>query len=99
VQRTIGNDGILKIMEGMMDRRAIFRSVVAYIEPGSETAIFRGEVQGEIGFQASGSMGFGYDPIFYVNDKSIGEMSLAEKNMISHRGKSLGQLKQWLRNR
>jgi XTP/dITP diphosphohydrolase len=99
VQRTIGNDGILKLIEGISDRRAIFRSVVAYIEPGLEAAIFKGEVHGMIGLHASGSMGFGYDPIFYVNNKSIAEMSLGEKNMISHRGKSLGQLKLWLRNR
>jgi len=99
VQRTIGNDGVLRLMESIMDRRAIFRSVVAYIEPGLEAAIFEGEVHGKIGFQASGSLGFGYDPIFYVNNKSIAEMTLAEKNIISHRGKSLGHLKQWLRSR
>ncbi|MCJ7443306.1 MAG: XTP/dITP diphosphatase [Methanotrichaceae archaeon] len=99
VQRTIGNDGILGLMQNRVDRRAFFRSVVGYVEPGLEPVIFRGEVHGTIGFKACGSMGFGYDPIFYVGNKSLAEMNIAEKNMISHRGKSLALFKQWLTDR
>lgn len=96
VQKTIGNRGILRLMEGVEDRRAYFRSVVAYIEPGMELQMFRGEVHGKIGTEARGTKGFGYDPIFYINGISLGEMDLMEKNEISHRASSMKALKRWL---
>lgn len=99
VQGTLGNDGILKLMEGKDDRRAYFRSVIGYVEPGREPMMFTSELHGRIGFQARGSLGFGYDPIFYIGDKSLGEMEIEEKNKISHRGKSMIALKQWLDDR
>jgi len=99
VQKTLGNEGILRLMEGVEDRRAFFKSVVAYAEPGRETRMFAGEVQGRIGFEASGTKGFGYDPIFYVGDRSLGEMELEEKNRISHRAKSMKALREWLDGR
>lgn len=98
-QKTIGNSGILRLMEGMGDRRAAFKSVVGYAEPGVEPVIFKGELKGEIGFEPRGTGGFGYDPIFYVNEKSLAEMSLEEKNRISHRAGSMKALKQWLESR
>ena len=98
-QKTIGNEGILRLMAGEADRRAFFRSVVAYAEPGQETRMFAGEVHGQIGFEARGMKGFGYDPIFYVGDLSLGEMELEEKNRISHRAKSMKALKEWLDRR
>lgn len=48
-----------------------------------------GVVHGTIGFQAKGEMGFGYDPIFYVGDISMGEMTQSQKDSLSHRGKAL----------
>ena len=96
VQKTIGNSGILRLMEGMYDRRAAFKSVVGYAEPGMEPVVFKGELKGDIGFELRGTGGFGYDPIFYVNGKSLAEMSLEEKNRISHRAGSMKGLKQWL---
>lgn len=99
VQKTLGNDGILRLMAGEADRRAFFKSVVAYAEPGQETRMFAGEVHGQIGFGARGTKGFGYDPIFYVGDLSLGEMELVEKNEISHRAKSMRALKEWLNGR
>jgi len=99
VQKTIGNNGILRLMEGVEDRKAYFRSVVAYAEPGMEPRLFKGEVHGRIGFEARGSKGFGYDPIFYVGEKSLGEMDLVEKNIISHRAASMKALKEWLDGR
>jgi XTP/dITP diphosphohydrolase len=86
-------------MEGVEDRKAYFRSVVAYAEPGMEPRLFKGEVHGRIGFEARGSKGFGYDPIFYVGEKSLGEMDLVEKNRISHRAASMKALKEWLDGR
>jgi len=99
VQKTIGNAGILRLMEGRENRSAYFKSVVAYAEPGMETVMFSGVVQGQIGFEARGSKGFGYDPIFYVGEKSLGEMEIAEKNRISHRAGSMRALMKWLDSR
>ncbi len=99
VQKTLGNSGILKLMEGEADRRAYFKSVVAYIEPGIEPLMFAGEVHGQIGFEARGSLGFGYDPIFYIGKESLGEMEIERKNRISHRAASMKALKKWLDER
>lgn len=99
VQKTIGNSGILRLMEGLDDRMAAFKSVVGYAEPDMKPIIFKGELKGEIGFEPRGTGGFGYDPIFYVNGKSLAEMSLEEKNGISHRAGSMKALKQWFESR
>jgi XTP/dITP diphosphohydrolase len=99
VQKTIGNAGILRLMEGQENRKAYFKSVVAYAEPGMETVMFSGEVHGQIGFEPRGKKGFGYDPIFYVGDVSLAEMDLVNKNQISHRAGSMKALKKWLDSR
>jgi XTP/dITP diphosphohydrolase len=99
VQKTIGNAGILRLMEGKADRSAYFKSVVAYAEPGMQTKLFSGEVHGQIGYEARGDGGFGYDPIFYVGDMSLAEMALERKNQISHRAKSMCALCNWRHNR
>ncbi len=96
VQKTIGNAGILRLMEEQENRSAYFKSVVAYIQPGNETVMFSGEVHGQIGFEARGKKGFGYDPIFYVGEVSMAEMGLEEKNQISHRAASMQALKKWI---
>jgi XTP/dITP diphosphohydrolase len=99
VQKTIGNAGILRLMEALENRSAYFKSVVAYAEPGMETVMFSGEVHGHIGFEARGNKGFGYDPIFYADDMSLAEMDLEKKNQISHRAESMRALKKWLQSR
>lgn len=96
---TIGNDGILRLMDGVAGRRAVFRSVLGYAEPGMEPIFFRGELVGEIAPKPRGSGGFGYDPIFEVGGKTIAEMDLAEKNRISHRGASIRALNCWVSSR
>ena len=99
VQKTIGNSGILRLMERVVKRSAYFKSVVAYAEPGQEPVMFMGEVHGQIGFEERGGKGFGYDPIFYVDDISLGEMEIEEKNRISHRAASMRALQRWLEAR
>jgi XTP/dITP diphosphohydrolase len=99
VQKTIGNEGILRLMDGISNRKAFFKSVVVYSEPGLEPRMFQGIVEGQIGHEARGSSGFGYDPIFYVGEKSLAEMELAEKNRISHRAASMRALDEWLEGR
>ena len=99
VQKTIGNAGILRLMEDQENRSAYFKSVVAYAEPGIKPVMFSGEVHGQIGVEARGDKGFGYDPIFYVDDMSLAEMDLEKKNRISHRAKSMRALKNWRHSR
>lgn len=80
------------------ERSAKFRTVVALIIEGKEY-LFDGSVEGEILQEKRGSNGFGYDPIFLPNgyDKSFAEMSDAEKNTISHRGRAIEALANYLK--
>jgi XTP/dITP diphosphohydrolase len=79
-------------------RKARFRTVISLVMNGEEHQ-FEGIVEGEILRQKIGSSGFGYDPIFLPVgfDRSFAEMSLAEKNKISHRGKAVAKLVQYLK--
>lgn len=84
---------VLEEMAGISNRNALFKTVIALIIDGKET-LFTGVVNGKITLKKSGSSGFGYDPIFQPNGYSttFSEMSLDEKNKISHRGKAVSQL-------
>ena len=79
-------------------RTARFRSVITLIING-ERHFFEGVLQGRIAYGRSGSGGFGYDPVFVADeypDRSVAELPQEVKNAISHRGKSLRALAQWL---
>jgi len=92
--KTIGNPGILRLMEGVVDRSAYFETVIAYAsEEGIQT--FSGRIDGEILEAPQGSEGFGYDPIFLLGDRSLAEYSLSEKSAVSHRGKALARFRDW----
>lgn len=97
VYRTLGYQGILKLLEGETNRRAYFKTVIAYWDGGLH--IFTGRVDGEITTEPRGSGGFGFDPVFKPDgfDKTFAEMTTGEKNEISHRGKALKAFAQWLR--
>jgi XTP/dITP diphosphohydrolase len=77
-------------MEKKHNRRARFRTVIAYIEEG-KTKIFEGVIKGSITRETHGNKGFGYDPVFRPenSDKTFAEMSLEKKNQISHRARAL----------
>ena len=81
-----------------ISRAARFRTVVALIIDG-QTHIFNGVLEGKIATGKSGSEGFGYDPVFIPDgyDKTLAEISLDEKNAISHRGKAMRALAQFLK--
>lgn len=99
VYRTIGIPGILKLMEGLEDREAIFESVIALAAPGLDgVKIFRGVARGYVSRSPKGSGGFGFDPIFIPSGygKTFAEMSLEEKSAVSHRGEAFRALTQWL---
>jgi XTP/dITP diphosphohydrolase len=91
---TIGLPGILRLLEGVQNRSAVFRSVYAYHEPGKKPLICTGECKGTIIQEGRGLNGFGYDPLFVPTDatKTFAEMSTEEKNQYSHRAKALEML-------
>ncbi|MFA5101859.1 MAG: XTP/dITP diphosphatase [Candidatus Thermoplasmatota archaeon] len=91
---TIGLDGILRLLEGVENRNAVFRSVYAYCEPGKKPVILIGECTGVIAKKKQGTHGFGYDPIFLPHgaQKTFGEMTVDEKNQFSHRARALEKL-------
>lgn len=82
---------------------ARFRCVLAFAVPGrrrpAPVHIFRGACEGRILPEPRGDAGFGYDPIFYLPelDCTLAELSVEEKNRISHRGRALEVLADWLR--
>ena len=88
VYKTIGWKGILKLMEGVKNRRAYFKAVVACFHKGIR--VFEGVVEGEIAEEGRGNKGFGFDPIFIPKgyNKTFAEMGVEEKSKISHRGKA-----------
>jgi len=89
---------LLEKMESQTNRSARFRTVIALILDGKEYQ-FEGIAEGEITTSPSGEGGFGYDPIFQPLgfDRTFAELSLAEKNEISHRGKAVKALLNFLR--
>jgi len=84
---------LLEKMEGVDNRKARFRTVIALILEGEEHR-FDGMAEGEITKERSGSAGFGYDPVFRPNgrEETFAEMSMDEKNRISHRGRAVQKL-------
>lgn len=95
------NDNMNKVlmeMNGLNNRKACFRTVIALILNGKEY-LFEGKVDGEILKEKRGLDGFGYDPIFQPNgfNKTFAEMETEEKNSISHRGLSIQKLVDFLK--
>ena len=89
---------MLSEMQGKTNRRACFRTVICLIENG-EPRYFEGRVDGQILTERYGKEGFGYDPIF-MPDRfavSFAEMPLEVKNHISHRGKAVAKLVEYLK--
>ena len=79
------------------NRTSRFVCVITYITEKGGKFAFRGECEGYIGFEPKGENGFGYDPIFYIGEKSISQISEEEKNIISHRAKALSKLTDFLK--
>lgn len=89
---------LLERMEGKENRGAQFRTAMALILDGEEF-LFEGVVRGEILTQECGDGGFGYDPLFAPegHSESFAEMSAEEKNAISHRGRAVRKLAEFLK--
>jgi XTP/dITP diphosphohydrolase len=86
-------DKVLRNLTGQSDRSARFRTVICLIYQGKEY-FFEGEVKGELLTERVGQKGFGYDPIFRPDgyDRSFAQISMDEKNAISHRGLAVEKL-------
>jgi len=88
---------LLKNLEGHADRSARFRAVFTLVRRG-EMHQFEGEIRGHITDVPRGYEGFGYDPVFVPegHDRTFAEMSIAEKNGLSHRTRALAAMKAFL---
>ena len=89
---------LLKNLDGAADRRANFTCAVALVGPDGREHVAVGRVFGRIALAPSGAEGFGYDPLFVPDgfDHSFAELSAAEKNAISHRGRALAEARRIL---
>lgn len=83
---------LLAVLEGRSDRTARFRTVVALVFPDGVEVTADGTLDGVIAATARGTEGFGYDPVFEVNGKTLAEMSPEEKNHRSHRARAIRAL-------
>jgi XTP/dITP diphosphohydrolase len=80
-------------------RTARFRCIIALASPEGKVELCSGECSGYIAYAPRGEQGFGYDPIFYLPelDKMMAELTLAQKNKVSHRGRAARQVPQALK--
>lgn len=94
------NDKLLRELKGRSDRTARFRCVLAVIDPDGNEAFADGRCEGTIAHELSGAQGFGYDPLFLPDDhpgRSMAELTMEEKNAISHRGRAFRELPRLLK--
>ncbi|MFX0104335.1 MAG: RdgB/HAM1 family non-canonical purine NTP pyrophosphatase [Candidatus Hodarchaeota archaeon] len=101
VLNTIGNEGILKLIDDFNLSKAQFIAVIAlYFKPLDKIIYFNGIVKGKVSNRIRGKGGFGFDPIFIpdlIPNKTFAELSTIEKNKISHRGQALKKLIKFLK--
>ena len=101
VLNTIGNKGILNLIKDYSDTKAHFEAVIAlFFQPFNETLIFEGVVEGKVAKNTRGRGGFGFDPIFIPKEfpnRTFAELTTAEKNLVSHRGKAWNKMFEFLK--
>lgn len=99
---------LLKALKGKKNRKAYFQCVLSIAVPSGPALTYEGKCEGIIIDKKRGDNGFGYDPIFYFEEygKTFAELSMDEKNKVSHRGQALaevqsevGKIKKWLDQR
>lgn len=93
------NKKLLQEMQGKKIRKCKYECVIALSKNGKTIKTFYGHIDGEVAEHKKGSGGFGYDPLFLLpNGKTMAEISIEEKNKISHRFIALNQLREYLIN-
>jgi XTP/dITP diphosphohydrolase len=85
-------DRLLHLLDGVEDRAATFRTVVALVDPSGREFVAHGALEGEIATERRGDGGFGYDPVFLVDGRTLAEIGEIEKNRMSHRARALQAL-------
>jgi len=97
LMRSVGNDGLLRILPPGEDRSARAVCVVALAEPDGTVRTFRGEVPGTLAPEPRGAGGFGYDPVFVPGWSSMTYAEMGEgKNADSHRARAFRSVRGWL---
>ncbi|MCU0798506.1 MAG: XTP/dITP diphosphatase [Candidatus Thermoplasmatota archaeon] len=94
VNRTLSCRGLLRLMEDIKERRAVFRTVLGLNEPGKGLTLLSGECRGTISDREAGKNGFGFDPVFVPegHDRTFAQMTTEEKNSLSHRIRAVDEL-------
>lgn len=85
-------DNVAKLLRELGDnpnRSARFKTVVAVVDPAGNEVTFEGRLEGAIAHAPRGDRGFGYDPVFEVDGRTMSEISLEEKNSMSHRSRAI----------
>ena len=98
---TVKNHTLIQRLDGVEEekRSARFVCAIAAVLPDGTEKVLRRTIEGYIGYEEKGHNGFGYDPIFVVPEfhKTTAELTMEEKNKISHRGKALQAMREELR--
>lgn len=89
---------LLAELDGEANRSACFRTAVALVSPDGAEHVVVGELAGQIGTERRGEFGFGYDPVFVVDGRTLAEMTADEKRSLSHRARALRALREMLEN-
>jgi len=91
VFKTVGCEGILKLMKGIEDRSARFECCIGFMLPCGRPTVVKGVSKGSIAQKMVGAGGFGYDPVFVPEgySKTFAQLDISEKNKISHRGRAI----------
>lgn len=101
VFKTLGNAGLLKLLGGVENRKATFKSAIVYCDNDSgKTVCFEGQAVGQIALQeltSNPELAFGFDPIFVPagSQKTFAQMPVKEKNGFSHRAMAVSKFAQW----
>jgi len=97
--RTIGPAGVLRLLGDSDDRSAEFASAVAFSDGPGRPRLFVGRLRGRIAAQSAGTGGFGFDPIFIPEGdvRTLAEMTMAEKCLVSHRSQALRAFASWFK--
>ena len=87
---------LLNNMQGQTNRKAVFECVISIAVPSGPALTYEARCEGLIAEAPVGNKGFGYDPIFFYPplNKTFGQMTIAEKSHVSHRGKALNELRE-----
>lgn len=91
---------LLQELYGKTNRKAVFKTALCYIDKNEQEYLFEGIVSGTISTSEKGEGGFGYDPVFIpdsYNGLTFAEMSIEQKNLISHRARAIQAFVEWLK--